>query len=164
MLTSPAMMAASHLQRSMVWALVAELGRHSGKNNGRLIVTNRDLQKLGFSRDAIKPNLCAIETLGFISFKRGRPGTKGYGWARRFRITFLPTLDANGIEAEAPTDEWEQWTTTRQAKQAARAAYKRAQSSNLRSRNRTTLHVVQKSDHVATPYNHGLRSKKARKH
>ena len=37
MLISPAWKAASHLQRSMIMALPTELGKHSGKDNGRLI-------------------------------------------------------------------------------------------------------------------------------
>jgi hypothetical protein len=122
MLLSPAWKAASHLQRSLVFALVGELGRHSGKDNGHLIFTNSDLREFGFSSDAIKPNLVAIEALGFISFKRGRPGLKGYGKARRYRLTFLPILDPNGNEVEPPTDEWARFTSVEEAKAAARKA------------------------------------------
>src|SRR5262245_38526929 len=118
MLLSPAWKAASHLQRSMVFALLSELGRHSGKNNGHLIFTNSNWEEFGFSRRIIKPNLAALSALGFISFKTGRPGLKGYGKARRYRITFLPTLDADGNEIEPPTDEWARFSTTEEAKMA----------------------------------------------
>jgi hypothetical protein len=122
MLLSPAWMAASHLQRSMIFALLSELGRHSGKDNGQLIFTNRNLQKFGFSFDAIKLNLIALEALGFIAFKRGRPGLKGYGKARRYRLTFLPILDADGNEIEPPTDEWARFPSIEQAKEAVQKA------------------------------------------
>ena len=122
MLLSPAWKAASHLQRSMVFALVGELGRHSGKDNGNLIFTNNDLREFGFSSDVIKPNLNALVALGFIAYKAGRPGLKGYGKARRYRLTFLPILDPDGREIEAPTDEWARFTTVEEAKTAARKA------------------------------------------
>ena len=153
MLLSPAWKAATHLQRSMVSVLLTELGRHGGKNNGDLIFTNRNFQEFGFSRDAIKPNLAAIEALGLYAYKRGRPGLRGYGNARRGRMTFMPILDADGNEIEPPTDEWARFSTTKEAKMAAKTAYKRAQSSNFRSRNRTTTRVVQKSDHLTAKHN-----------
>ncbi len=153
MLTSHAWRAASHLQRSMVTVLLGELGRHAGRNNGSLIFTNRDFQAWGFSRDAIKPNLAAIEALGLYDFKRGRPGMKGYGNARRGRIPFMPILDDDGNEIEPPSDEWARFNTTKEAKVAAKTAYKKAQSSNFRSRNRTTTLVVQKSDHLTAERN-----------
>jgi hypothetical protein len=137
MLLSPAWKAASHLQRSMVFALLTELGRHSGKDNGHLKFTNRYLQQFGFSRDAIKPNLAALSALGFISYKAGRPGLRGYGKARRGRLTFMPIIDADGKEVEPPTDEWARFTTTKEAKIAVRDARKRAESRK----------PVQKSDH-----------------
>jgi hypothetical protein len=160
MLLSPAWKAASHLQRSMILALLSELGRHGGKDNGHLIFTNRNLRRFGFSFDAIARNLIAIEALGFISFKRGRPGLRGYGKARRFRITFLPILDADGNEIEPPTDEWARFTTTKEAKMAVQRARKRGQSSKNRSRNRITSVVIQKSDHVADKHNRQLNAEK----
>jgi hypothetical protein len=127
MLLSPAWKAASHLQQSMVFALVAELGRHSGKDNGSLIFTNTDFEEFGFSRCVIKPNLSALVALGFIAMKAGRPGLKGYGKARRYRLTFMPMLDADGKEIEPPTDEWARFTTTKDAQAAVQRAKKRAQ-------------------------------------
>ena len=98
--------------------------------------------------------MAAIEALGLYSYKRGRPGTRGYGISRRCgRITFLPILDADGKEIEPPTDEWARFSTTKEAKMAARSAYKRAQGSKLRSRNRITSVVIQKSDHVTAKHN-----------
>ena len=126
MLLSPAWMAASHLQRSMLFALLTELGRHSGKDNGHLIFTNSNWEQFGFSRPGIKPNLTALHALGFIDLKPGHPGLKGYGKARRYRLTFMPTINADGNEIEPPTDEWARFSTTKQAKAAARSARKRA--------------------------------------
>jgi hypothetical protein len=154
MLLSPAWKAASHLQQAMVFALLGELGRHSGKENGHLVFTNRNLREFGFSFDAIKPNLIALRALGFISYKAGRPGLKGYGKARRHRLTFLPILDGDGNEVEPPTDEWARFTTTEQAKAAVRQALKAPPSRQNRSRNRITSVVIQKSDHLARKYNH----------
>jgi hypothetical protein len=126
MLLSPAWKAASHLQRAMVFALLTELGRHKGKDNGHLIFTDRNFRACGFSFDAIRRNLIVLEALGFITFKRGVPGMKGYGRARRFRITFLPIIDADGKEIEPPSDEWTQFTTTKQANWIAKEARKRS--------------------------------------
>src|SRR5262249_24120807 len=105
MLGSPAWKAASHLQRSMILVLIGELGDH-WKENGDLKFTNRNFREFGFSFDAIKSNLIAIRALGFISYTAGRPGLKGYGKARRYRLTFMPILDVDGKEVEPPTDEW----------------------------------------------------------
>jgi hypothetical protein len=149
MLVSPAWKAASHLQRSMVFALVSELGRHKGKDNGHLIFTDRDLREFGFSFGAIKPNLIALSALGFIAYKAGRPGLKGYGKARRYRLTFMPMLDSDGKEVEPPTDEWAHFTTTKEAKVAVRRARNRAQSSQNRYGNRSTSVVLRKSEHLA---------------
>ena len=153
MLVSHAWKAATHLQRSMVFALLTELGRHSGKNNGDLIFTNRDLEAFGFSRASMKPNLAAIEALGLYAYKRGRPCLRGYGNARRGRMTFMPILDDYGNEIEPPTDEWARFRTTKEAKMASKTAYKRAQGSNFRCRNQTTSVVVQKSDHLTAKRN-----------
>jgi hypothetical protein len=127
MLLSPAFRSASHTQRSMVFTLLSELGRHSGKGNGNLIFTNTDWEEFGFSRSIIKPNLNVLVALGFIAYKAGRPGLKGYGKARRYRLTFLPILDPDGKEIEAPTDEWARFDTTKDARAAIQRAKKRAQ-------------------------------------
>jgi hypothetical protein len=111
----------------MVFTLMSELGRHSGKDNGNLIFTNTDWEEFGFSRSIIKPNLNALVTLGFIAYKAGRPGLKGYGKARRYRLIFLPILDPDGKEIEAPTDEWARFDTTKDARAAIQRAKKRAQ-------------------------------------
>jgi hypothetical protein len=144
MLASHAWRAASHLQRSMVLAMLTELGQHGGRDNGNLIFTNRDFRAFGISYDAIKPNLAAIEALGLLDQKRGRPGTKGYGRARRILLPFMPILDENGKEIEPPTDPWARFNTTKEAKMAARKAYKRAKKLSA---------VIQKSDHVARKCN-----------
>jgi hypothetical protein len=128
MLSSPAWKAASHLQRSMVISLLTVLGENGGKNNGHLAFTDRILRSFGFSFGVIKPNMEVIEALGFIAFKRGRPGLKGYGKARRGRFTFLPIIDGDGKEIEPPTDEWARFNTTKDARMTAKQARKRAKS------------------------------------
>src|SRR5262249_12370543 len=149
MLGSPAWKAASHLQRSIVMALLFELGDKGAKNNGNLKFTNRDLRKFGFSFDAIKSNMIAIRTLGSYSYIAGRPGLKGFGKTRRGRLTFMPILDADGKEIEPPSDEWARFATTKEAKAAVRRALKASPSRKNRSRNRITTVVIQKSDHLA---------------
>jgi hypothetical protein len=126
MLLSPAWNSASHLQRSMVLVLLTELGRHGGKDNGALIFTNSNWEEFGFGRCIIKPNLAALQALGFVDIKAGHPGLKGYGKARRYRLTFMPIIDAVGNEIEPPTDEWARFSTTEQAKAAVWRARKRA--------------------------------------
>jgi hypothetical protein len=153
MLQSPAWKAASHLQQSMVFALVGELGTHSGKNNGDLKFTNRDWVRFGFCRDRIKRNLIAIRALGFIAYKAGRPGLKGYGIARRYRLTFLPILDVDGNEVEPPTDEWARFATTRDAKEAARKALLRTESVPTGTQNGPLSQVVLKTDHLTGEHN-----------
>ena len=128
MLLSPAWKAASHLQRSMITVMLSELGRHGGKDNGHLIFTNKNFAQYGFTTGRIiKRNLAALAALGFIAVKAGRPGLRGYGKARRYRLTFLPILDSEGNEIEVPTDEWSRFSTTKAAKMAASRAYKNAE-------------------------------------
>jgi hypothetical protein len=136
MLVSAAWKAASHLQRSMIFALLSELGRH-WERNGRLIFTNANFEEFGVFRGSIKPNMAAIAALGFLAYTPGHPGEKGYGKARRCRLTFMPMLDAEGNEIEPPTDEWARFSTTKQAKMAAERARKRAKS----SKNQSNLHT-----------------------
>jgi hypothetical protein len=153
MLNSHAWRAASHLQRSMVDVVLAALAKRAGRDNGNLIVTNRDFKAWGFSFSSIDPNLSAAVALGLLDQKRGRPGMKGYGKARRLRVPFLPIIDTDGSELEPPSDEWARFSTTEEAKMAAETAYKKAQSSKNRSRNRITSVVIQKSDHLAPNHN-----------
>jgi hypothetical protein len=153
MLGSHAWRAATHLQRSMISTLLFELGEKGGRNNGNLIFTDRNFRAFGFSFDAIEPNLNAVEALGFIVQKRGRAGTKGYGKARRILLPFMPILDEDGKEIEPPSDPWARFSTTKEAKIAARRAYRRAKSSPPCSRNRSTSLVLQKSEHVARKRN-----------
>jgi hypothetical protein len=126
MLISPAWRAASPRARAMIWTIVGELGKHSGKDNDNLLCTNQDMAAAGFSRRHIRPTLIELEALGLLAFKRGRPGLKGYGKARRFRIPFLPILDVDGKEIGPPTDEWARFGTTEEAKAAVQRALKRA--------------------------------------
>ena len=56
----------------------------------------------------------------------------------------MPILDENGKEIEPPTDPWARFNTTKEAKMAARKAYKRAKKLSA---------VIQKSDHVARKCN-----------
>jgi hypothetical protein len=132
----------------MIMTILAELGRHSGKDNGKLPCTNKDLVLAGFGRDYIKPTLIELQALGFIAYKSGRAGLPGYGRARRIRITFLPILDADGKEIEPPTDEWARFNTTEEAKMAVRKAKKRAKVIRIGPTVRTTSIVVRQVDHV----------------
>ena len=136
MLVSHAWKAATHLQRSMVFALLTELGRHSGKNNGDLIFTNRDLEAFGFSVLRSSRTYPAIEALGLYAYKRGRPGPGA---------TTCPTR-AHDLHAHprrrrqrdrAADRRMGTLPTTKEAKMAAKTAYKRAQGSNFRC-NQTT--------------------------
>lgn len=156
MLLSPAFRALSPMALKILFAILSELGRHSGKDNGHLIFTNRNFIAYGIYRDAIKPGLLELEGVGFIAFTRGRAGMKGYGVARRYRLTFLPILDPDGNEAEPPTDEWTSFTTTEEAEMAAKAARRNKRNSNFRSGIRTTSVVVRKPDHLTNRRNQNV--------
>lgn len=101
LLESEALASLSLAARRCLDRLLIEHMLHAGKENGRLKVTYEDFARFGVRRASIAEALREIEERGLIEVvERGRGGNREYRKATVFRITFLPTTDAE------PTDEW----------------------------------------------------------
>jgi hypothetical protein len=88
--------------------------RHGGVENGRLIVTRRQLEKRGIPLKAIAPGIRALVALGFIEItRRGAAGIGDHAQAHRFRLTYVQP---------DPTDEWRKHHDVARAHAEANAA------------------------------------------
>ena len=101
LLASDALGALSLAARRCLDRFLIEHMHHAGKENGRLKVTYDDFAAFGVRRASVAAALRELENVRLIEVvERGRGGNREYRKATVFRITFLPTPDAE------PTDEW----------------------------------------------------------
>lgn len=101
LLESEALAALSLAARRCLDRLLIEHMLHAGKENGRLKVTYQDFADFGIRRASIAGALREIEATGFVeAVERGRGGNREYRKATVYRLTFLPTPDADR------TDDW----------------------------------------------------------
>jgi hypothetical protein len=138
MLDSVAYWALKPIERTILSVIEIEHMRHGGVENGRLIVTRRQLEKRGIHKDAIAPSIRALEALGFIELDRGAAGVGDQAQAHRFRLTYVQPN---------PTDEWRKHHDPAMARTVAETA---RQSADIRAR-RLGLRSAQKQ--IAGPEN-----------
>jgi hypothetical protein len=123
MLDSVAYWALKPIEVRILAVIEIEHMRHGGVENGRLIVTRRQLEKRGIPKMAIAPGLRALEALGFIEItQRGAAGIGDHAQAHRFRLTYVQPN---------PTDEWRRHHDPAMARAVAETARK---SADIRSR------------------------------
>ena len=117
MLDSPAFWALKPIERTILSVIEIEHMRHGGVENGRLIVTRRQLQKRGIPKQVVAPSIRALEALGFIEItQRGAAGIGDHAQAHRFRLTYVQPK---------PTDEWRNFHDPALAKRSLRRLVKR---------------------------------------
>jgi hypothetical protein len=105
MFESPAFRVLSRAAYQVLVRLEIELSRQAGKSNGVLIVTFAQLEEYGVHRHAIAPAIRELVALGFIEItEQGRAGNAEWRRPTKYRITYLPTDDAD------PTHGWRQIT------------------------------------------------------
>jgi hypothetical protein len=103
--------------RRVLDRLEIELAHHGGTDNGRLPVTFDNFQSYGIDRHAIAPAIRELVALGFVEVtEHGRAGNAEWRTPNRFRITYIPTKDAD------PTHEWKRIQTAEKAAAIARGA------------------------------------------
>jgi hypothetical protein len=118
LLQSHAWRALSAMAKRCVERVAIELGKHGGKDNGQLPVTNRDFVAHGVPMAAIKPAIAEAVALGLIEHTPGYPcKNPDYGRAARFRILFL-----NSKGPLPDHTHWRRFKTHDEAKLAAKAA------------------------------------------
>jgi hypothetical protein len=117
MLESPARRVLSRAALMILTRLEIEYSRHKRRTNGNLIVTFDDFVEFGIHRQAIKPALRELETLGFIKIRYGSAGNASGHRPNVYRITYFSDADGN-----PPTDEWRTVTTMAEAAAVAVAA------------------------------------------
>jgi hypothetical protein len=85
--------------------LEIEIAKHSGKGNGKLIVTFAQFEEYGLYRKTIPPALRELIALGFIEItEQGRGGNAEWRRPSKYRLTSRNTDDAPA------THEWRQIT------------------------------------------------------
>lgn len=101
LLESNALAVLNGVARRCLDRLLLEHLDHAGKENGRLKVTYGDFEAFGIRRASIAAALRELVAAGLIEVvQKGRGGNREYRKPHIFRITFLPTPEAE------PTDEW----------------------------------------------------------
>jgi hypothetical protein len=105
MFKSPSYRVMSRAAEKILRRLEIELSEHAGKNNGDLIVTFAQFEEFGVHRNAIAPAIRELVALGFLEVtEQGRAGNAEFRRPAKYRLTYLPTADAE------PTHEWRQIT------------------------------------------------------
>lgn len=123
MLDSVAYWALEPIEVRILAAIEIEHMRHGGNENGRLIVTRRQLEGRQIPLKKIAPGLRALVELGFIEItQRGAAGIGDHAQAHRFRLTYVQPN---------PTDEWRKFRDPAMARAVAETA---RQSADIRSR------------------------------
>jgi len=84
--------------------IIVEHGGHGGGENGKLIVTHRQLHDWGVSKNSIGNAIDELEHLGLIRVRKGRGGTGGRH-ANLFRLTWI-----GDHEGGSPTNDWKRIT------------------------------------------------------
>jgi hypothetical protein len=139
MLKSPAYWGLGPCARLVLSRLEYEYVQSGGRENGNIVCTFRDLMKwCGKDSRKIKDAIEELKGLGFIKVKKGRPGTKGYGIANRFGLTYLPKI---GVETIEPTHDWAKFDTTEKVVSAKAKAKKSGKRTPLVLAVNNTSHV-----------------------
>jgi hypothetical protein len=116
MIESPAYRVLSLAAYRVLSRIEAELGRHGGKDNGKLPVTTEDFIEYGMDRHTIAPAIRELEDLGLIQVIRGYAGKADQRRPSLYRLTYLPSF------GEEPSNEWASILTIEDAKIIAKAA------------------------------------------
>jgi hypothetical protein len=116
MLDSPAYRVLSQAAHRVLSRIEVELGKHAGKDNGKLPVTMDNFVEYGIHRHAISPAIRELEDLGFIQVIRGVAAMAGQRRPSLFRLTYLPSF------GEDPTNEWATVLTIEDAERIAKEA------------------------------------------
>jgi len=119
MLDSPAYRVLSQAAHRVLSRIEVELGRHGGKDNGKLPVTMDNFVEYGIHRHAISPAIRELEELGFIQVNRGVAAKAGQRRPSLFRLTYLPSF------GEDPSNEWASVLTVEDAAEIAKEARSR---------------------------------------
>jgi DNA-binding GntR family transcriptional regulator len=104
MLDSPAYRVLSQAAHRILARIEVELGRHGGKDNGKLPVTTDDFVEYGIHRHAIGPAIRELEELGFIEVIRGHVGKAGQRRPSLYRLTYLHSFGEDPTNADSGTD------------------------------------------------------------
>jgi hypothetical protein len=119
--TSPAWRVLSLYARRMIETIELEWWKSSGDNNGRLIVTYKDLQMhcCTANKNVLVEAQRELVALRLITFVPGRFGPRGAHEPNMFGLTYFPSH--NGVSA---THDWKEIKTVEEA-QAIQAAVKK---------------------------------------
>lgn len=114
MIEHPVLRVLNQSEHRALLRLEAELARHGGTSNGKLVVTHKQFQEFGVDREAVSPSIRCLVALKIVEItKQGRGGNREYREASEFRLTFRHTDKAN------PTDDWRRITSMEEARSLA---------------------------------------------
>jgi hypothetical protein len=111
MMMHPAFSGASINCRRFVTALEVENMAHAGTENGNLIVTYNQLERVyGISRRLIRASIDEAVRRGLVEERRGLRLSYAKSSPTKYRLTFRPACDSNSPRRwTLPTDEWKRY-------------------------------------------------------
>jgi hypothetical protein len=122
MLSSQAWRDLTPAAKKVIERLIIEHIQHAGKDNGRLICTYPDFERHGIRPGSIAPAIRLCVKLGFVVVTQQGRRTPDHNWPSHYRLTFLPTADAN------PTDEWKHFVAIKKSRKMQKPTYKNVAS------------------------------------
>ena len=135
MLDSPAWRALTHADVRVYLAMRRKLGR---TNNGDINATLTEMRHAGISSSStLAAALHRLETLGFIEKTRQGGIASGGKLCSLYRFTDETTFDIPkaGVKAGSASNDWQRFTSVREAKQAVQI-FTRKNTSKVRPSNR----------------------------
>ena len=98
---------------------------HAGRDNGFLVVSHANLIEIGVADGTQAEAIRELVALGFAEVtERGRLSYGSVNRASRFRLTFLPTAEADGVTIRPATNNWKAIATDAEADALRRASRK----------------------------------------
>jgi hypothetical protein len=117
--------------RRLIDALMTDHMNHAGQENGKLMATYVQLEKLGCWKSETRSAIEEAEFLGLMWSKRGGRWA-GTNQPSIYRLTFLPTIGTQGVEP--PTNEWKR-ITEQQIREWRKEKRERLQAKKRRKKN-----------------------------
>jgi hypothetical protein len=131
LLESPAFLAISHPARQVFWRLVAEYGRHGGKDNGRLPCPFSDLEKWRISSNLIARAVRELVAVGLVEITQR--GVAGNADQRRPALYLITCFAAAGGESMDGTHDYERITSIEEADALVAAAASPVSSRDMKN-------------------------------
>jgi DNA-binding FadR family transcriptional regulator len=149
---SPAWLHLSDTARRVLDRLEVEHMEHGGAENGTLICTYKDFEKIGIRRASISRAIRECVFLGFLEVtQKGGRAISDNRWPSLYRLTYV---SGRGKRPDV-SNEWQRIKTCAEAEAAVRAAAITRNDETQSPRVRRALQEARKAKIVAVPHEEG---------